>query len=156
MKKLFVVALLFVGLTNFEQEKKGIVERGERAEMEQLTPEQRNVLQLKKMTLDLNLTASQQKQLEPIIAEETNKREAKKTEMKARKETKKTLTANEKFELKNKNLDEQIELKAKMRKILTDDQMKKWEMKKEKRDVNMRKIKKNQIQKQKTKTEVSE
>ena len=124
--------------------------------MEQLTPEQRNVLQLKKMTLDLNLTASQQKQLEPIIAEETNKREAKKTEMKARKETKKTLTANEKFELKNKNLDEQIELKAKMRKILTDDQMKKWEMKKEKRDVNMRKIKKNQIQKQKTKTEVSE
>ncbi|MEN9488967.1 MAG: hypothetical protein RL494_1232 [Bacteroidota bacterium] len=156
MKKLFVVALLFVGLTNFAQEKKGIVERGERAEMEQLTPEQRNVLQLKKMTLDLNLTASQQKQLEPIIAEETNKREAKKTEMKARKETKKTLTANEKFELKNKNLDEQIELKAKMRKILTDDQMKKWEMKKEKRDVNMRKIKKNQIQKQKTKTEVSE
>lgn len=156
MKKLFVVALLFVGLTNFAQEKKGIVERGERAEMEQLTPEQRNVLQLKKMTLDLNLTASQQKQLEPIIAEETNKREAKKTEMKARKETKKALTANEKFELKNKNLDEQIELKAKMRKILTDDQMKKWEMKKEKRDVNMRKIKKNQIQKQKTKTEVSE
>lgn len=156
MKKLFVVALLFVGLTNFAQEKKGIVERGERAEMEQLTPEQRNVLQLKKMTLDLNLTASQQKQLEPIIAEETNKREAKKTEMKARKETKKTLTANEKFELKNKNLDEQIELKAKMRKILTDDQMKKWEMKKEKRDVNVRKIKKNQIQKQKTKTEVSE
>ena len=156
MKKLFVVALLFVGLTNFAQEKKGIVERGERAEMEQLTPEQRNVLQLKKMTLDLNLTASQQKQLEPIIAEETNKREAKKTEMKARKETKKDLTANEKFELKNKNLDEQIELKAKMRKILTDDQMKKWEMKKEKRDVNMRKIKKNQIKKQKTKTEVSE
>ena len=156
MKKLFVVALLFVGLTNFAQEKKGIVERGERAEMEQLTPEQRNVLQLKKMTLDLNLTASQQKQLEPIIAEETNKREAKKTEMKARKETKKTLTANEKFELKNKNLDEQIELKAKMRKILTDDQMKKWEMKKEKRDVNVREIKKNQIKKQKTKTEVSE
>ena len=156
MKKLFVVALLFVGLTNFAQEKKGIVERGERAEMEQLTPEQRNVLQLKKMTLDLNLTASQQKQLEPIIAEETNKREAKKTEMKARKETKKALTANEKFELKNKNLDEQIELKAKMRKILTDDQMKKWEMKKEKRDVNVQKIKKNQIKKQKTKTEVSE
>jgi hypothetical protein len=156
MKKLFVVALLFVGLTNFAQEKKGRAERGERAEMEQLTPEQRNVLQLKKMTLDLNLTASQQKQLEPIIAEETSKREAKKTEMKARKETKKALTANEKFELKNKNLDEQIELKAKMRKILTDDQMKKWEMKKEKRDVNVREIKKNQIKKQKTKTEVSE
>lgn len=45
MKKLFIAALLVVGMTSFAQERKG---RPERSEMEQLTPEQRNQLHLKK------------------------------------------------------------------------------------------------------------
>ena len=80
MKKLFIVALLVVGMTSFAQERKA---KPERAKMEQLTPEQRDQLQLKKMTLDLDLNASQQKEMSKIIAEQSAKREARMAERKA-------------------------------------------------------------------------
>uniref|UniRef100_UPI0037508AAF hypothetical protein n=1 Tax=Flavobacterium sp. TaxID=239 RepID=UPI0037508AAF len=124
MKKLIFTLALITSLSfaGIAQEK----ESGKRT-AEKLSPEQRNTLQLKEMTLNLDLTASQQKEVAPIIAEQTTKMEVKRSEMKARKETKKPLTANERFEMKNKSLDSQIEMKAKMKKILNADQMKKWE-----------------------------
>ena len=73
MKKLFIVALLAVGMTSFAQEKRT---RPESAKMEQMTPEQRNQLHLKKMTLELDLNASQQKEMSKIIAEQSTKRQA--------------------------------------------------------------------------------
>ena len=151
MKKLFVVALLFVGLTNFAQERKG---RTERAEMEQLTPEQRNQLHLKKLTLELDLTAAQQKEIASVIADESAKRETKMAERKAKNETKKALTANEKFEIKSKSLDSQIEFKAKMKKILNKEQMEKWEANKDKKIAHARKARKQN--KEKPSKEVSE
>ena len=84
MKKLFIVALLVVGMTSFAQERKA---RPERAQMEQMTPEQRNQLHLKKMTLELDLNASQQKEMSKIIAEQSTKREARMAERKANKKT---------------------------------------------------------------------
>lgn len=151
MKKLFVVALLFVGLTNFAQERKG---RTEKAEMEQLTPEQRNQLRLKELTLELDLSATQQKEISQIIADESTKREAKMAERKAKKETEKTLTANEKFEMKSKSLDSQIEFKAKMKKILNKEQMDKWEANKDRKIAHARKVRKQH--KKKPSKEVSE
>jgi hypothetical protein len=47
MKKVLIAALLIVGLSSFAQERR---ERPNRAEMENLTPEQRNQLIVKKMT----------------------------------------------------------------------------------------------------------
>ncbi|MBY0487122.1 MAG: hypothetical protein K2P85_08075, partial [Flavobacteriaceae bacterium] len=78
MKKLFLVALLVVGLTTFAQEK-----RGDRRE--QLTPEQRVDFQVKKLTKDLSLDEKQEKEVRVLVAKEVEKREAKRAEMKAKK-----------------------------------------------------------------------
>ena len=137
MKKLFIVALLVVGMTSFAQERKA---RPERAQMEQMTPEQRNQLHLKKMTLELDLNASQQKEMSKIIAEQSAKREARMAERKASKDSaKKQLTANELFAKKSKMLDEQIVMKERMKKILSADQYKKWDDMKGKRHHGMKK-----------------
>jgi hypothetical protein len=125
MKKLFIVALVVVGMTSFAQERKA---RPERAQMEQMTPEQRNQLHLKKMTLELELNASQQKEMSKIIAEQSTKREARMAERKANKDSaKKQLTADERFAKKSQMLDEQIVMKERMKKILSADQNKKWD-----------------------------
>ncbi|MFV5703454.1 hypothetical protein ACM55F_16425 [Flavobacterium sp. XS2P12] len=137
MKKLFIVALLVVGMTSFAQERKA---RPERAQMEQMTPEQRNQLHLKKMTLELDLNASQQKEMSKIIAEQSAKREAKMAERKASKDSaKKQLTADEVFAKKSKMLDEQIVMKERMKKILNPEQYKKWDDMKGKRHHGMKK-----------------
>lgn len=125
MKKLFIVALVVVGMTSFAQERK---ERPERAKIEQMTPEQRNQLHLKKMTLELDLNASQQKEMSKIVAEQSTKREARMAERKANKDSaKKQLTADERFAKKSQILDDQIVMKDKMKKILSADQYKKWD-----------------------------
>ena len=136
MKKLFIVALLVVGMTSFAQERKA---RPERAQMEQMTPEQRNQLHLKKMTLELDLNASQQKEMSKIIAEQSAKREAKMAERKASKDSAKKLTSEEIFAKKSKMLDEKILMKERMKKILSADQYKKWDDMKGKRHHGMKK-----------------
>ncbi|MET0760551.1 MAG: hypothetical protein ABWZ56_09035 [Flavobacterium sp.] len=136
MKKLFIAALLVVGMTSFAQERKA---RPERAQMEQMTPEQRNQLHLKKLTLELDLNASQQKEMSKIIAEQSAKREAKMAERKASKDSAKKLTSEEIFAKKSKMLDEQIVMKERMKKILSADQYKKWDDMKGKRHHGMKK-----------------
>ena len=151
MKKLIFTLALITSLSfaGIAQEK----ESGKRT-VEKLSPEQRNTLQLKEMTLNLDLTASQQKEVAPIIAEQTTKMEAKRNEMKARKEAKRSLTANDKFEMKDKSLDSKIEMKAKMKKILNKEQMEKWEANKDKKIAHARKARK--LNTEKPSKEVSE
>jgi protein CpxP len=125
MKKVFIVAVLAISLSSVAQDRK---ERPSRGEIEQMTPEQRSQLLVKKLTLELDLNAKQQEQVAKIMAEQTAKREALRAERKAKKEEAK---AN-RFEMVNKRLDEQIEMKNKMKGILSADQMAKWETLKEK------------------------
>ena len=140
MKKVVITIALVLSLTvtmNAQER-----QAKNRENTEQLTPQQRNELHLKKMTLDLDLTPAQQKEIAPLISEQSSKREAKTAEMKANKETKKQLTADEKFEMKNKMLDQQIEHKAKMKKILSKEQFEKWETNQGKRKMHMQKRRK--------------
>lgn len=123
MKKLFIAALLVVGLSAFAQDKKEMEKRTHRGEMEQFTPEQRNQLRLKKMTLDLDLSSKQQEQMKQIIADQSTKREAMKANRKANQERP---TTEERFAMKNKMLDEQIAMKNKMKNILSAEQFDKW------------------------------
>lgn len=136
MKKLFIAALLVVGMTSFAQERKA---RTERAKMEQMTPEQRNQLHLKKMTLELDLNTSQQKEMSKVIAEQSAKREARIKEMKANKDSNSKPTSDEMFARKNRMLDEQIAMKERMKKILSADQYKKWDEMRAKRHHGMKK-----------------
>ncbi|WP_291102755.1 MULTISPECIES: Spy/CpxP family protein refolding chaperone [unclassified Flavobacterium] len=132
MKNLIIVALLIVGMSAFAQNRKEMEKRPYRTEMEKLSPEQRNQLMLKKMTLELDLNAKQQEQVGQIIAEQSTKREAMRAERMAKKESERRPTADERFALKNKMLDEQIAMKDKMKKILSPEQFEKWNNLKEK------------------------
>lgn len=133
MKKMFMIAIMMIGLSSFAQEKKISENRPQRSErndvpqMEKFTPDQRKQLQLKKMTLALDLNSNQQKEMEKIISEQSVKREAKMAERKASKESKKQLTADERFTLENQKLEEQIAMKARVKKILNAEQFEKWE-----------------------------
>lgn len=99
--------------------------------MEQFTPEQRTELQVKKLTLELDLNESQQKDIKAFIADKNTKMEAHKTAMKAMKEKGTKPTTDERFAMKSKMLDEQIAAKKRMQKILNEKQFEKWNALKE-------------------------
>lgn len=146
MKNLFAIALLAVSLTGFAQEK--MIKENKKAKIEQFSPEQRNQLRLKELTLKLDLNASQQKEMSKIIEEQNAKKEALKTEMKSRKENTKKPTVEERFVMKNKMLDEKIALKQRVKKILTPEQLEKWEkMNHGKRHAFKNRIKKDSLKK---------
>jgi hypothetical protein len=133
MKKLFVIALLLVGTTIIAQERN----RNQQGnKMEQFTPEQQSQLMLKKMTLDLDLNDSQQKEMSAIISEKIAKKEAMKAEMKAMKEKGVKPTNDERFAMHMKMLDEQIAAKKRMEKILNAKQFEKWSSLKENHNGN--------------------
>ncbi len=148
MKKLILAAVLVVSTLTFAQER---VQKGEK-----LTPEQQTELQVKKMTLDLDLDSKQQAELKTILLEQAKKREAKMTEMKAKKEKGEKPSADEKFEMKNKILDNQIEHKAQMKKVLKPEQFQKWEKNLENRNEKMSERKQKGKQKRKGSKEISE
>jgi hypothetical protein len=123
MKKLIVLALLLVGTTIIAQER-GRKHQGN--EIEQFTPEQKSQLMLKKMTLELDLNATQQKEMSVIISDKIAAIESHKAEMKARKEKGITPTNDERFAMQMKMLDEQIATKKRVEKILNAKQFEKW------------------------------
>lgn len=130
MKRVFLAILLVVGITTIAQERK--------MKDNDLTPEERVELQVKKMTLDLDLSAKQQNEIKTILLENAKLRETKIAEMKKRKESGEKLTKEERLKMENERLDNQIEMKQKMKTILTVEQMKKWEEKQERREEKMK------------------
>jgi periplasmic protein CpxP/Spy len=133
MKKLIVITLLIVGTTIIAQERNR-KQRGN--EMEQFTPDQKSQLMLKKMTLDLDLTDAQQKEMSAIISDKIAKKESHKAEMKAMKEKGVQPTNDERFAMKMKMLDEQIATKKRVEKILNAKQFEKWTSLKEEHQDN--------------------
>lgn len=119
MKKVFLTLVILVSTLAFSQSKEN---RKERMDSEKMAE-----LHVKKMTLDLDLTEKQQKEIKPIFLEQAKKREAKRNELRMRKEKGEKLSSDERFEMKNKALDNQIEMKSKLKNILTPAQMEKWE-----------------------------
>lgn len=145
MKKTLLIVLAIVSLSGaYAQER-----TTEKPRRERMTLEQRNQLQLKRMTANLDLTPSQQKEMAVIIADQNSKREAKIAEIKANKEAKKQLMADERFKMENEKLDAQMEHKAKMKKVLNKEQFEKWEKNQEKRNEKMHKMKRAHHQKSK-------
>lgn len=129
MKKLIVVAILAMSISGIAQEKKKRVH----AEQPQYTAEQKNELQVKKLTLELDLSAKQQKEISEVVAKQSAKREAMKAQMKAKRLESKKRNADENFALKSQMLDQRIAYKSEMTKILTPQQKEKWEKMSEKR-----------------------
>lgn len=120
MKKLIAVLVLAVGFTVTTQAQK-------ENKRQKLTVEQQTELQVKKLTLKLDLTEAQQNQIKPLIAKQVAKRQEMRVKRKAMKESDKKPTAEERYEMKNKMLDKQIAFKAEMKRILNEQQYERFE-----------------------------
>jgi periplasmic protein CpxP/Spy len=123
MKKIILMTFLMAGMTIIAQPRNN---KHHGNGMEEFTPEQRSELQVKKLTLELDLNESQQKDIKAFIADKNAKMEAHKTAMKAMKEKGLKPTKEERFAMKSKMLDEQIASKKRMEKILNPKQFEKW------------------------------
>lgn len=146
MKKLFIAALLFVGVASFAQDAD---QKPTRQQREKLTPEQRNEKHLQKLTTDLNLDTSQQAQVKQLLAERSAKPDKLREERKDRKDSNVKLTAAEKEAFKKQMVAEKDANDAKMKAVLNTDQYKKWtSMQEENKDKAREKIKEYQKDKE--------
>ena len=104
MRKLIVAAFLVVGFTTFAQVEKK--EKRDKDGMEKMSPEKRGEREVKRMTKDLGLNESQQKEMKALFSEVATKRGE--GDKKPSKEERKAM-------------------KDKISKILTPEQNAKWE-----------------------------
>ncbi len=118
MKRLLMIAILAVGMTATAQDRPV-------REKQKLTAEQRNELQVRKMTLELDLTPAQQKEMAKLLADQSAKRQ--KNAAIKKPATGSELTADQKFERRKAMLDQRIATKARMKQILSPEQFQKWE-----------------------------
>lgn len=124
MKKLIGILTLVMVFSLTANAQKHGHKRGMKADY---TPEQIATLQAKKMTLHLNLSDSQQRQVQKLLTEQAVERKAKIEELKKLKESGGKLDSNQRFELENQRIDNQIAHKKAMKNILDKDQFEKWE-----------------------------
>lgn len=141
MKKLFMAALLMVGMTSFAQEGKPMRVVGQQ---EQLTAEQRNQIQLKRLTTELNLDANQQQEMQRIMSDRSTKREEMRKEMAANREKGVKPTTEDRQNRKNAMADYDNAEKAKLQKLLTPEQFAKYEKMKQERQDKMKASKEKQ------------
>ena len=132
MKKLMIIAIALISIQGFAQERnrehrKG-QERGERTQiMKDLTPEEAATLQTKKMTLKLDLTEAQQKEIYAINLANAQDRKAKTAQLKKLREGNEKPSKEDRYNMMNERLDKQIAMKKKMKSILSEEQFKKFE-----------------------------
>ena len=127
MKKLFMAALLFVGVASFAQDGDAEMDQKPmREQRERLTPEQRNEKQLKKLTSELTLDAKQQEKVKQLIAERSVKTEKLREARKEQREKGTKLTAEQREAFKKEMTAEMDANDTKMKEILTADQYTKW------------------------------
>ncbi|MEO1011073.1 MAG: hypothetical protein AAFX53_07170 [Bacteroidota bacterium] len=125
MKKT-ILAVCLMAMTTMMAQERG--ENQRRGAMRDLSPEQIATLQTKKMTLALDLTEAQQKQVHSLHLEKAKLRKAKMEERKERKENKEGRpSAEERYALQMEHLDSQIAHKAEMKEILSPEQYERWE-----------------------------
>lgn len=112
-----------------DTERRGKREKGKHQKefLQSLTPEQHATLQTKKLTLALDLSEKQQRQVLSLQTEVATNRKAKMEARKAKKEKGEKPTQEERYQMMNERLDAQIVYKKNMKDILTNDQYERWE-----------------------------
>jgi protein CpxP len=132
MKKLIIALVFGIGLTGFAQE---VTPQTNRADMEKMTPEQRQQKYLQKLTKELTLDAKQQEAVGKILAEKSAKAQDLKVQKDSRKASGDKMTAEERTAFKNTMQAEKADTEAKMKAVLSADQYQKWlDMREENKD----------------------
>lgn len=94
-----------------------------------LNPEDQAALQVKRMTLKLDLTTEQQKEMKTLFLKEAKSRQAQKEAWMSKdpKAEKSKLTQEQRLKMKHEQLDRQIARKQELKQILNSEQYAKWE-----------------------------
>jgi hypothetical protein len=109
---------------------------------EKVTVPQQAALKVKKMTLKLDLSEAQQREMMPIITKQIENKNAGIEKRKTYKKNNTKPTEEERYAIANERLDEQISFKNKIKKILTKEQFEKFEkMKKSRKEKMGKKVK---------------
>lgn len=122
MKKLIIIALAFVTTIGFSQERERNQEMRQNMKQERknLTPEQRAELNTKRLTIQLDLTETQQKQVYEVYLANAKHISAKRKELKNNAEQK------DAYDRASEKLDRRKAIQDKMKSILSESQYKTW------------------------------
>ncbi|WP_340064844.1 hypothetical protein [Ascidiimonas aurantiaca] len=127
-KFVFIMAIALFALQGMAQErperKDRTKEKERRAVLTEMTPEQKAILQTKRLTLALDLNENQQSQLLLFTTQQAEEREKYKASRKAGEGN--PASADDYFERMNRKLDMEIALQQKMKKILNEEQYALW------------------------------
>ncbi|MEJ1224102.1 hypothetical protein [Sediminicola sp. 1XM1-17] len=139
MKKVILVGLLMIGFIGLAQNERR--EHRQRENLKDLSPEQMATLQTKRMTLALDLTATQQKQMQDFNLEEATSRMARMNEMKVKRESGEVTkpTSEERYAMHTARLDQRIAQKSQMKQLLSKEQFEKWEKMQQRKGHHQRK-----------------
>lgn len=122
MKPFILVAFIFIGMMSFAQpSKRGHDMSPPMDKMANMSAENIATLMSKKMTLQLDLSETQQAQVYELLLESTTKKKAQRANRPERK-----LSKEEHFEMQNKMLDDKIAFSKSMKAILNDAQYALW------------------------------
>lgn len=108
--------------------------------MKTMTPEQQATLWSKKMTLDLDLTETQQNQIYALVLKKTKKQQERRANR-----PKERPSQEEIYQNKVEQLDEKIAMRNEMKSILTSEQYEKWNQSAERKE----RLKKRQLKRKK-------
>ena len=123
MKKLvgFSIIIMLLSFSLSAQQNRGNFNKEN-----EFTPEQQATLKSKKMALNFDLNANQQKEVYTLMLQNEMDRKTKRDAMKQNKLDGKEISSTEKFEMQSQMLDKQIQHKAAMKNILSKEQYEKW------------------------------
>jgi len=127
MKKLVLTTLLAIAVSSVaiaqHAPRSGGMKMMQMHQQDNFTPEQRATLKAKKLTLALELSDKQQKELEKLFSEEGKMMQKHHQKMKADKEAGKEVN---RYDMMNEHMDLQIDHQRKIKNILNEDQYAKW------------------------------
>jgi hypothetical protein len=129
MRKLAFALIALITISTQAQEMKERKSKSERKEMfKDLSAEEAAALKTKKMTLHLDLTASQQSKINELNLEIAKERILKRAEREKNKgQERAKLSKEERLSKMNSRLDKKIEMKKRFKEILSEEQYEKWE-----------------------------
>ncbi len=127
MKKLVLTTLIAIAVSSVsiaqQAPRSGGMKMMQMHQQDDFTPEQRATLKAKKLTLALELSDKQQKELEKLFSEEGKMMQKHHQKMKADKEAGKEVNP---YDLMNQHMDLKIDHQRRIKNILTEDQYTKW------------------------------
>ncbi len=136
MKYLFSLLLVGMSFITIAQNRDGSM-RGNYNMMgnSNFTPEQYAELQTKRLTLALELTSAQQKQVLEMNKKRAVELKKNRESILANRESGKTMSSDERFKMMNNRLDQTIAMQNSLKKILNNDQYEQWKATKHQRNM---------------------